>query len=83
MTRAPYVSDERDTMRWGSIGRTDLFPTQDTRGLELTFSFGSAHATIFQMAMADASVRTISYNIAIETHKDLCNRRDGRPITEF
>lgn len=39
--------------------------------------FGSAHPGVFQAAIADGSVRTISYNISLQTQFNLCNRMDG------
>jgi hypothetical protein len=79
--QGPYVSDERDSMRWGSIGGADLPPMQDKHGLDETFSFGSAHPSGFQMALADGSVRGFAYSISPQLHRHLCNRRDGQSIS--
>jgi Protein of unknown function (DUF1559) len=76
--QGPYISDERDSMRWGAINGSDLRPQHDTLGTDLTFSFGSAHFEVFHVAMADGSVRPISYNISAVTHRRLCNRKDGK-----
>ncbi len=43
--------------------------------------FGSWHPGICQFVMADASVRPIQVNIAIETLTRLTRRKDGRPVT--
>jgi prepilin-type N-terminal cleavage/methylation domain-containing protein len=57
-------------------------PTQDTpgvgcRGGPLRYAFGSAHAAVFYMAMADGSVQGISYDIDILNHCTNGHRSDG------
>jgi prepilin-type N-terminal cleavage/methylation domain-containing protein/prepilin-type processing-associated H-X9-DG protein len=79
--QGPYLSDERDSMRWGSIAGTDLPPAHDASGDDLTFSFGSPHSNAFQVAMADGSVHAIFFSISPETHRLLCNRSDGQVVT--
>jgi prepilin-type N-terminal cleavage/methylation domain-containing protein len=58
-------------------------PTQDQLGLELWYSFGSAHPGVFQMSMCDASVHSISFDISPALHELLGNRRDGQTVSEF
>jgi prepilin-type N-terminal cleavage/methylation domain-containing protein len=55
-------------------------PMQDTPGIDNSLSFGSAHATGFNMSLCDGSVRSISYSIDGETHHRLGNREDGQPV---
>ena len=43
--------------------------------------FGSSHAGGFNGAMADGSVRSISYSIEVETFRRICVRNDGLPVT--
>jgi hypothetical protein len=43
--------------------------------------FGSWHPSVCQFVMADASVRPLSVNIAIETLTRLSCREDGLPVT--
>jgi hypothetical protein len=58
-------------------------PAQDQLGLELWYSFGSAHPGVFQMAMCDASVQSISFDISPSLHELLGNRRDGQATAGF
>jgi prepilin-type processing-associated H-X9-DG protein len=51
-------------------------PRQDRPGLEIAV-FGSPHAAGCNFAMCDGSVRTISYDIAPDTHRRFGNRQDG------
>ena len=67
---------------WG-ITRTTIIdypPRQDTPSADIWYSFGSAHASGFNMAFCDGSVHSISYNINIEVNRCLGNRADGTPI---
>jgi prepilin-type N-terminal cleavage/methylation domain-containing protein len=57
-----------------------LPPLQDQPGFPDVWRFGSAHAAVFQMAMCDASVQSISYDIDPLTHEKLGHRRDGEVI---
>jgi prepilin-type N-terminal cleavage/methylation domain-containing protein len=43
--------------------------------------FGSSHPGAFNGAIADGSVRSISYSIDYETFRRLCVRNDGNPVT--
>ncbi len=61
----------------------NAMPAQDQPGLELWYSFGSAHAGVFLMAMCDSSIRPVSYDIAAVTHERLGNRRDGEAVSDF
>ena len=77
--QGPYVSDERDSVRFADAGGY-VAPLQDRKGLDYTWNFGSAHASGFQMSLCDGSVRSISYSIDEITHRRLCNRRDGQVL---
>ncbi len=43
--------------------------------------FGSSHPGIFNVAIADGSVRSFSYAIEFETFRRICVRNDGEPVT--
>jgi hypothetical protein len=83
--QGPYISDERDSMRWAVLSGTYMAPQRDRRGEAGidSWKFGSAHSVDFQVALCDASVRGVRYTVAEQVHRGLCNRRDGRsPSTD-
>ncbi len=71
-----YVGSDRDVLRH------HFRPMQDTPGLDQSYSFGSTHSGVFQMAFCDGSVHTISYRIDLATHERLIDRADGEPVDE-
>ena len=70
-----FTGAERDHLRWA-----DDPPRQDQSGAPSPDIFGSAHPSGFHMVMCDSSVQTVSYDVDIEIHVRLCNRRDGLPV---
>ena len=81
--QGPFVADERDSVRWGAYGSGTsnyLAPAQDRAGVDNTWGFGGPHSGAFMMALCDGSVRSISFSISEDTHRRLCNRRDGQPV---
>lgn len=81
--QGPYVSDERDNIRWARLGGSNLRPHQDIPGVDNTWGFGSAHVGAFHMAFADGRVAGVNYNIDMVTHRRLCNRRDRQVVGEY
>ena len=73
-----FVCDDYDPHGLTEIGSCPV--SQDTPGLQLSWSFGSAHAGIFIMAMADGSTRSVSQSIDPTVHRDLGDRADGRSV---
>ncbi len=53
-------------------------PEQDTDGKTMIV-FGSAHIGAFNMALADGSVKSVSYEIDPAVHRSLGDRADGGP----
>jgi prepilin-type N-terminal cleavage/methylation domain-containing protein len=76
-----YCGFDNDTHRLTYNNATYL-PQQDTPGAENYYCFGSAHATSYNAAMCDGSVRPINYTIDVETHRRLGNRKDGMTIDD-
>jgi prepilin-type N-terminal cleavage/methylation domain-containing protein/prepilin-type processing-associated H-X9-DG protein len=83
------MGDNHDITRWGaqSVDYSTNPPTAqylppfpDTPGVVTNISFGCAHANGLHMAFCDGSVQMISYGIDQETHRRLCNRKDGMAI---
>jgi prepilin-type processing-associated H-X9-DG protein len=82
-----WTGENQDMARWSSLRypivnpTTDwLLPYQDEPGSQNGYCFGSAHANGFQMAFCDGSAQMLNYTIDPETHRRLCNRKDGLPI---
>lgn len=73
-----YDGADNDNQRIASGG-----PARDKKGTDWTDCFGSAHASGFRMAFCDGSVRTISYQINVDIHRNLCNRRDANKIEDW
>ncbi len=73
-----YTGFNNDNFRTGFSA-----PVPDTAGITLTQQFGSIHVGGIQMGLADGSVRTITYNIDLNIHRNLANRADGNEIPEF
>jgi prepilin-type N-terminal cleavage/methylation domain-containing protein/prepilin-type processing-associated H-X9-DG protein len=74
--------DNEDIARWTGYNTNTpvLAPLPDTPGDGSRGLFGSAHPTGFQMAFCDGSVQSMSYLIDLITHKNLGNRKDGKPV---
>lgn len=64
----------------GPPGPDSSAPDQGTGTLWIQ-RFGSSHSGGFNGAMADGSVRSISYSIDSETFRRMCVRNDGLPVT--
>jgi prepilin-type N-terminal cleavage/methylation domain-containing protein len=67
-----YSGDDYDVARWAAVR-----PVGDRPGLVAHPAFGSAHVSGFHMMFCDGSVRHISYDIELATHRGLGNRKDG------
>jgi prepilin-type N-terminal cleavage/methylation domain-containing protein len=77
-----------DTVRWGCFppqpdwnnGDPGSAHDKTTTFATLHASFGSSHNEIFNTALCDGSVRTISYSISFDVFKNLSSRCDGEMI---
>jgi len=63
------------------MGGPSYPPMPDTPGVTAYWFFGSAHASSFNMAFCDGSVRTLGYDIDPKIHGYLANRKDEQPIS--
>ncbi len=63
-----------------SVRNSGWPPWPDTRGLDYYQAWGSAHPGVFQMCMADGSVRAVNYEIDMVTHRALATRAGGEVI---
>jgi prepilin-type N-terminal cleavage/methylation domain-containing protein len=59
---------------------TRFAPLQDREGYENVWTFGSAHASGFNVALCDGSIRSISYSIDTQVHRYLGIRNDHQAI---
>jgi prepilin-type N-terminal cleavage/methylation domain-containing protein/prepilin-type processing-associated H-X9-DG protein len=88
-----FAGCDYDFIQWGGDGnindiRSDYFrPQKDTQTRPLNSSntairtlFGSAHSSAFNMSFCDGGVRSISYDINLQTHYLLSNRDDGQGV---
>jgi prepilin-type processing-associated H-X9-DG protein len=65
------VGYSSDNVRWGLEA-----PQMDTRRESHPAAFGSGHRSGWNVAYADGSVRTVSFDIDTSLHRQLSNR-DG------
>ena len=72
-----YIGDNPDISRF-----TFLRPEPDTPGLVGSYMFGSAHASVWNVAFCDGSVRSMSYAIDLDVHRYLGNRKDGQVVDQ-
>ena len=72
-----YSGHQDDNHR---VTHYDARPRQDRNGITDRISFGSAHASGFQVALCDGSVRMIPFSIDQEVHRRLGNMKDRLPV---
>jgi hypothetical protein len=82
-----FTGFDRDMNGYTGRGRTvtdEMYwaPLQDRPGVPLSFNFGSAHTSTFQMVQCDGSVKSISYSVEPEIHRRLGGRDDALLIDE-
>lgn len=76
-----WIADDLDNNRLtGPATLGDARPAPDQPGLQWFRAFGSAHPSGFYMAMCDASVRSVSYDIDPVVH-DAQGPRNGAETT--
>jgi prepilin-type N-terminal cleavage/methylation domain-containing protein len=79
-----YGGFDWDFVRWGgpaSPPDPNYYPRRDQPGNENLLCFGSAHSSVFNMALCDGSVRAIPYTIDPKTHSYLSNRKDHQAVS--
>lgn len=73
--QGPFAADDYDSMRWAYLQPEQ---DQDLPGDVIHENFGSAHPGGFFMALCDGSVNRFAYDIDINLHINMANRKDGR-----
>lgn len=74
-----YSGVDVDVARWSVFP-----PARDSEtSLENARRFGSAHSSVFHMAMCDSSIRRVSYQIDATVHRWLGNRKDGNNTAQL
>lgn len=71
--RPIFVGYSDGTIRWARNP-----PSRDRQSTNNSTAFGSAHRTVWTVALADGSVRTASFDIDPAVHKQLASRGDGQ-----
>jgi prepilin-type N-terminal cleavage/methylation domain-containing protein/prepilin-type processing-associated H-X9-DG protein len=77
-----YAGFDWDFQRWGGnppLRDRDAAPTEDLLTLNIR-NYGSAHTTVFNMSFCDGSVRGLGFDMDLEMHRRLSNRKDRLPI---
>lgn len=79
-----------DNETWCTGYNNDLFrnafyePMQDTdQGDGSSKRFGSAHPAVWLMGFCDGSIHVINFDLDLETHRKLANRKDGLLMDEI
>jgi len=65
---------------WDTLRTTKYPPYQDRKGADSKQNYGSPHAGVFGVVMADGSAHSVSYSIDLEVHKYLGCRNDEKVI---
>lgn len=73
-----YSGFDWDTHRFAT---DKWFPLPDSPGVNFYERFGSAHPATWHALFCDGSVKAISYDVDLTTHKRLANRHDGQTIS--
>ena len=75
------IGGNADIERWSGLSPAAIYPPmQDTPGSDYYYCFGSPHSTSLNMAFCDGSVQSMSYSVAPDTFRCLCNRHDDQPV---
>jgi len=76
-----YNGHDQDNLRTTYVdedGRSPYLPIQDTPGLEATYSFGSAHSSVWLSVFCDGSVHPSTYSLDPFVHRWRGNRADDQ-----
>ncbi len=76
-SQSMYNGTDEDNTRYGGYNYP---PVQDRPGQVREQNFGGPHPGGCQFALADGSVRSVSFSIDWIVYARLCNRKDGLPI---
>jgi prepilin-type N-terminal cleavage/methylation domain-containing protein/prepilin-type processing-associated H-X9-DG protein len=68
---------------WDTHRFTAEEPIQDSPGFDLYQQFGSAHPGAWNVVFCDGSVKSLSYDIDLATHRQLSNRFDGKSPSQY
>ncbi len=82
-----YTGYDRDNVRSTYVVRHEASgriyfnpPLPDTRGADATWSFGGPHPGGWMAVFCDGSVHFLTYNMEVNIHRWLGNRKDGNAI---
>jgi prepilin-type N-terminal cleavage/methylation domain-containing protein len=75
-----YQGFDWDTHRFATVNWP---PLPDTPKFANYQGFGSAHPAVWHAVLCDGSVRALSFELDITTHRRLANRGDGNALASF
>ena len=72
-----FTGHDRDNAGYTANHEEPMLPLRDQPGLSLSFPFGGAHASGFNMVFCDGSAHRLGYDIDAEVWRRMGGRDDG------
>lgn len=72
-----YIGDNEDIVRWSGPSYP---PMADTKGVNTSYNWGSAHTGGLNVVLCDGSVRTITYSVDLELLRRVGSKSDNQVV---